>query len=297
MDEINRRILVIDDMAEIHVDYRRVLCPSHQPSTAHVLASEILGSDDSEFITTPDFIVDCATHGEEGLRMVEKAMAEGEPYAAAFVDVRMPPGWDGIETIKRIWQVDPFIQMTIVTAYSDYSWESICRELGATDQLLMLKKPFESIEILAIASSLTCKWDLMRRLNLAEKGITVADGQGETILLINLNRDALAIGKDLLEGLKYNVLTAANEQDGIALFNANRGTVNLVLIDAVMAPVDGIGAVRHLHEIAPELKVIFSTGFVQDNFQQPDRVSSATIITKPLDRHALSQMLHDALKK
>jgi PAS domain S-box-containing protein len=76
----------------------------------------------------------------------------------AFVDVRMPPGWDGIETIQRIWKADPDLQVVICTAYSDHSWEEIIQKLGATDSLLILKKPFDNVEVLQLAHSLSKKW-------------------------------------------------------------------------------------------------------------------------------------------
>ncbi|ATX79501.1 PAS domain S-box-containing protein [Mariprofundus aestuarium] len=203
MDAMNRRVLVIDDMPELHADYRRVLAPSSESSASDSLAADILGNyAPPEAVKRPNFIVDCVSQGEEGLDMVERALAEGSPYAAAFVDVRMPPGWDGIETIRRIWQVDPDIQVTIVTAYSDYSWEHMQKELGATDQLLVLKKPFESIEVQQIAAALTHKWNLMRRVKeqqheLQEKNLALRAEHDFSVGLLNaaqtivllLNRD------------------------------------------------------------------------------------------------------------
>ena len=68
------------------------------------------------------FEIDLALQGKEGLQRVQQALAEGRPYAMAFIDVRMPPGWDGIETTGRIWRVDPDLQVVICTACSDYPW-------------------------------------------------------------------------------------------------------------------------------------------------------------------------------
>ena len=50
----------------------------------------------------------------------------------AFVDVRMPPGWDGVETITRIWEVDPDLQIVVCTAYADYSWEELRSKVDAS---------------------------------------------------------------------------------------------------------------------------------------------------------------------
>ena len=92
--------------------------------------------------------------------MVERARAENQPYAMAFVDIRMPPGWDGIETTARIWELDPAVQIVICTAYSDYSWEQMREQLGRSDRLVILKKPFDNVEVLQLADALTEKWRL-----------------------------------------------------------------------------------------------------------------------------------------
>jgi YesN/AraC family two-component response regulator len=76
----------------------------------------------------------------------------------AFVDVRMPPGWDGLETTRRIWELDPNLQVVLCTAYSDYSWGEMFEKLGHRDGLLILKKPFDSVEAIQLAQALTEKW-------------------------------------------------------------------------------------------------------------------------------------------
>ena len=102
--------------------------------------------------------------------MVKQALAENRPYALAFVDVRMPPGWDGVETIARIWEVDPELQIVVCTAYADYSWEEMRAKVGQPDSLLVLKKPFDNIEVQQLAHGLTKKWLLsfQARLQIAE---------------------------------------------------------------------------------------------------------------------------------
>ena len=79
--------------------------------------------------------------------MVEEAMRSGQPFSMAFVDVRMPPGWNGIETIQHLWKVDPDLKVVICTAYSDYSWREIIEQLGVTDRFLILQKPFDGVEV------------------------------------------------------------------------------------------------------------------------------------------------------
>jgi signal transduction histidine kinase len=112
------------------------------------------------------FRLDFAFQGEEALAMVKRALEQNDPYRVAFVDVRMPPGWDGIETLMRLWECSPELQAVISTAYSDFSWEEITRRLGKTDSLLILKKPFDVVEVLQLAHALTQKWELARQAKL-----------------------------------------------------------------------------------------------------------------------------------
>ncbi|NVZ26016.1 EAL domain-containing protein [Pseudomonas gingeri] len=157
-DRSNRRILVIDDTASIHEDFRKILCP-------HVVEDDLQSAEEALFGTPVTraqyaFELDSAFQGQDGLARVEQALAEGRPYAMAFIDMRMPPGWDGLETIERLWQVDPKLQIALCTAYSDYSLEDMNERVDMGDRLLILKKPFDAIEIRQLASALTAKWQM-----------------------------------------------------------------------------------------------------------------------------------------
>ena len=100
--------------------------------------------------------------GQDGHDMITEALLVGRPFALAFIDMRMPPGWDGMETTLRILTLDSDIQIVICTAYSDYSWEDMSRRLGATDRVLILKKPFDNVEVIQLAMALCRKWSLSR---------------------------------------------------------------------------------------------------------------------------------------
>lgn len=159
----NSRILIIDDNPSIHEDFRKVLDAHDENSKMDDLKGKIF--DQITFkVPQIQYEIDSAYQGEEGLDLVKKALAEKRPYAMAFVDILMPPGWDGVETIKKIWMSDPEIQVAICTAYADYSWEDVIRELGISDQLLILKKPSDSIEIRQIACCLVKKWNLNQQV-------------------------------------------------------------------------------------------------------------------------------------
>ena len=95
--------------------------------------------------------------------MIEKALADGQPYMLAFVDMRMPPGWDGLETIAHIWEVDPDIQVVICSAYCDYSWSEMTDKLGRRDNLLILEKPFDINEVTQLAAAMTEKWLMTKK--------------------------------------------------------------------------------------------------------------------------------------
>ena len=81
-------------------------------------------------------MLDSAYQGQEGLALVQQSIQDHQPYAVAFVDIRMPPGWDGVETTQKLWEVDPNLQVVICTAYSDYSWDELISKVGNSDRLL-----------------------------------------------------------------------------------------------------------------------------------------------------------------
>lgn len=158
------RILIIDDNPAIHEDFRKIFSNLQDESSCFDEDELALFGETSVEEIIPVFEVDSALQGQEGFEKIKKAIEIKEPYAVAFVDSRMPPGWDGIETIEHIWQVDPDIQIVICTAYSDYSWEEIVKRLGNTDKLLILKKPFDNVEVRQLASALTKKWHLGQQI-------------------------------------------------------------------------------------------------------------------------------------
>jgi two-component system cell cycle sensor histidine kinase/response regulator CckA len=166
------RVLVIDDNPDMHEDFRRILAASD--SRAGQLSqseANILGATPPS-APGPCFEVDCALQGEEGLERVTRACETGQRYSVAFVDVRMSPGWDGIETIRHLWNADPALEIVLCTAFSDYSLQDIARQLRRTDQLLVLKKPFDSIEVQQLAVALSEKWRLAREVQVSFDNLT-----------------------------------------------------------------------------------------------------------------------------
>ncbi|AKJ99088.1 MULTISPECIES: GGDEF and EAL domain-containing protein [Pseudomonas] len=154
----NRRILVVDDTPAIHQDFRKILSAGGGGDESLDDTESLLFG--TPQVSRPQFQIDSAYQGEEALELVKRAQAEGQPYALVFADMRMPPGWDGLQTIEKLWEADPRLQIALCTAFSDYTWETMSERIEFDDQLLILKKPFDTLEIRQMASAMTWKWQL-----------------------------------------------------------------------------------------------------------------------------------------
>src|SRR5438128_5011806 len=112
----NRNILLVDDMPSMHEDFRKILAARPAAGDLDDVEAALFGQ--AAPLSVDGFELDSAYQGHEGVAKVEASVQAGRPYAMAFVDMRMPPGWDGVETIERLWRVDPQVQIVICTAYS-----------------------------------------------------------------------------------------------------------------------------------------------------------------------------------
>ena len=167
------RILLIDDNAAIHGDFRKVLGVDDADAGQAVLTAleaDLFGSAHT-VSSRPTFETDSAYQGEQGVEMARSALREGRPYAMAFVDMRMPPGWDGLKTIEHLWAVDPDVQVVICSAHTDYDWSEVVDRLQHPDKLLVLRKPAEPIEVLQCAAALSRKWQNERLVREQVQGL------------------------------------------------------------------------------------------------------------------------------
>ena len=158
MTNIKRSILVIDDSEAIHKDFLRILCPEQKTGSSELdlLEDAIFGAPSPNSRPNEmELQVDSAFQGQEGLAKVKEAQSAGHPYALAFLDYRMPPGWNGVETLRHLRKVAPSLQVVLCSAYSDYSWEDIVREFGQSELLLELRKPFNSLQLRQMVLRLT----------------------------------------------------------------------------------------------------------------------------------------------
>lgn len=207
----SRRILLVDDNTAIHDDFRRVLTPVNSGADALDLAASALFGDGPGaavgVATVPalTFTLDCAHQGEEALDLVRAARAAGEPYSLAFVDMRMPPGWDGLTTILKLWEVDPELQCVICTAYSDRSWDEIQAALTERHRWLVLKKPFDKVEVLQMAQALTEKWHLAQLSRQRAEALESAVLERTEQL-----RQAIQVKQEFLANVSHELLTPMN---------------------------------------------------------------------------------------
>jgi len=154
-----RRILVIDDSEAIHQVFCRILCPEKARDMTELDAMErvLFGGASPGAAVVPGevFELDSAFQGEEGLAKVREALAAGRPYALVFLDYRMPPGWNGVETLRHLRTVAPELPVVLCSAYSDHSWQEIAQEFGGTPPLAELKKPFDQVALHQMALTLS----------------------------------------------------------------------------------------------------------------------------------------------
>ena len=224
----NRRILLIDDMVAIHEAFRKVLVP-RQSESIQLDAVEAMLFGDHPTSSASTFELDSAYQGQEGLAKVQSSLQAGRPYALAFVDMRMPPGWDGVQTIEQLWQVDPGLQIVICTAFSDSTWEEVLARLEVRDRLLILKKPFDPIEIYQLACALTAKWQMTRDagLKMAQLEKAVEERTVELAAANDVLRREIAERTRNEAQLRLAASVFHNTLDSVMIIDPNRRMVSV----------------------------------------------------------------------
>jgi signal transduction histidine kinase len=167
MLETQPRILLVDDNEVLLADYRRILeSPARDLDDALDRLEQLAGGTGAGGgrPVQPRYELTTVNQGTAALAAADRADALGRPYSVVFLDVRMPPGIDGVETAARLWRDHPDLEIVLCSAHNDYGWDDLARTLGQTDHLLVLRKPFDAIEVRQLAASLSEKWFRGRRL-------------------------------------------------------------------------------------------------------------------------------------
>ena len=226
------RILIVDDNPAIHRDFDKILGARVEPAEALAgVESLLFGDAPAPERERARYMLEFASQGQEGVERARQACAAGRAFAIAFIDMRMPPGWDGLETIERLWAVDPDAQVVICSAHSDYDWSDVVARLGQTDRLLVVKKPFEPIEVLQCASALARKWQHERTLR-AQVETLESEVAARTENLEAANRQLRHLAThDALTGLPNRVLLDDRLAQAMAHANRDGQPFALLVVD------------------------------------------------------------------
>ncbi|HEX6962826.1 MAG TPA: HD domain-containing phosphohydrolase [Lacipirellula sp.] len=196
MTDANRNVLVVDDNRSIHEDFRAILTARETPAQQLLDAEQVLfGTAELQPKPYLGFQIDSAFQGQEAVLKAAEAAHNGRPYAVAFVDMRMPPGWDGLETVQHLWEADERVQVVLCTAYSDRSMHEFVERFGETDRLLIIKKPFDPDEIRLACIALSKKWHLARQAEVRENELAAQVAQRTATITAARDATVFALAK------------------------------------------------------------------------------------------------------
>lgn len=264
----NHRILLIDDNEAIHTDFQKILGGGAEEDPTFDEAEAALFQDTPGVVVAAEgFQLDSAYQGREGVDRTREALREGRPYAMAFVDVRMPPGWDGIETVARLWEEDPYVQVVICTAYSDYSWGEMVEKLGLNDQLVILKKPFDSVEVRQLAAALTEKWSLTRKAKMKLE---------EVERIVEARTREIAQARDELQAINRDLAAA---RDAAEAANRSKSTFLANMSHEIRTPMTAI--------------LGFAEQLVQPGLSELEKADAISTINR--NGHYLLEIINDIL--
>ena len=325
------RILVVDDSPIVHREFETVLLEGLDSMAEPADAQRLVGHSGPPGPLPPACELDHAFSGLEGVEKVRQALAQARPYQLGFVDIRMP-GIDGIETVARIWELDPAMQIVICTAYADHSGDELSRRLGGTDKLLVLKKPFDGIEVAQMASTLARKWFLARQAALKFEQLERLVAERTQRLLALQRRDAAeepgpaasvaTAGAEPTEPRKDRPLlllvedqpeisetlrrafspecrvTVAKDVDR-ALGEARESVPDLILVDAAMPRCDGIALCHSLKsdELTSHIPVVLLGARDREEAQiRALEAGADDYLVKPLSVELLRARVHNLLR-
>ncbi len=174
--QVKRRILLVDDEPSIVAEMEKILrCESGKGQELNELESRLFGGDSLSDRMQMNFDITVCRQGLDAVEQVRLSLEQQNPFAVAFIDVRMPPGIDGVAAAERIRQLDKEVEIVMVTGYSDFDLTQINRLVQPEDKLLYMQKPVHAQEVRQTAISLSSKWLASRQLRIQTEQLRQAN--------------------------------------------------------------------------------------------------------------------------
>jgi two-component system, NtrC family, sensor kinase len=242
---LNRRILILDDEPGILEAYRGMFTP--QASVAVRSSRSSAAAAVAPLSEAQQFEASYAKTGLEALKLIEEGLKKGEPFVGGFFDVKLGPGIDGIETIRRAKELDPHLLCVIVTAYQDRSVDEITQVFGEefSDRWDFLSKPFTNTEITQKARNLISNWDRRKR---EREYIEQIQAQQEQLI----RSERLAAAGTLARGIGHefgNILLRIIGKAELTLLKKNPAEMETTLRTIVAAALRAGVIVRNLQSL------------------------------------------------
>ncbi|HIJ22993.1 MAG: response regulator [Gammaproteobacteria bacterium] len=230
-DTTTYRILAVDDDPDVHNTYHAILDSSAAEFDDELMALT-QGMDLEVQEEENHFQLESAYSGQEGLQHVLDAIHEGNPYSVVFLDMRMPPGWDGLVTAEKIREADPTIRIILITAYMDYELSDIQQRIG--NDFIFLHKPIDRDELLQLTTLFASQWERASQIiqpqkhqvgysiptkTVEEAPVTDQKHPMRIVLIDPMAAIRSLYEKLLLRNTHYDVACAANTDEALMLIN------------------------------------------------------------------------------
>lgn len=151
-------VLVVDADESVHEQFRDAIGRALAPTEAGPETDTFGRLDLDEALPPPLYALTHAYNGEEALEFLRAGTLGGTHFALAFVAFDPADTDEGVETARKVWVVDPAVQIVLCTSATDFSWQSTIERTGRGEGLHLLRKPIERREIVTVAETLARKW-------------------------------------------------------------------------------------------------------------------------------------------